>query len=103
VKGHLTMSSKERDRLKVFERVKKREMTLLEASELVGLSYRQTRRQYARYREEGDAGLVHRGRGHKSNRGFDAEFKRRVLTRYRERYPDFGPTLAVEKLEEDEG
>ena len=28
-------------------------------------------------------------------------FKEKVLERYRERYPDFGPTLAVEKLGEE--
>ena len=92
------MSAKERERLKLFERVKRGELTQLEAAQLGGLSYRQTRRLYKRYREGGDRGLLHRGRGRPSNRAHPAAFKTTVLARYQERYPDFGPTLATEKL-----
>jgi transposase len=95
------MSAKERARLKVFARVIKGDLKLIEAAEMLGLSYRQTKRQFSRYRDEGDKGLVHRGRGHPSNRGRKANFKAKVLSRYQERYPDFGPTLASEKLEEE--
>jgi hypothetical protein len=42
--------------------------------------------------------VVHQGRGQPSNRARSAEFKSSVLARYQERYPDFGPTLASEKL-----
>ena len=95
---HLTMSSSERERLKLFERVKRGELSLREAAAIGGLSYRQTRRLYKRYCEQGDRGLVHQGRGRPSNRALPAEFKATVLARYQERYPDFGPTLATEKL-----
>ena len=98
MEGHLLMSQRERERLKLFERVKRGELVQLEAAELCGLSYRQTRRLYRRYREFGDRGLVHRGRGRASNRGYASEFRQAVLARYQERYPDFGPTLAAEKL-----
>jgi transposase len=98
MEGHLMMSQKERERLKVFERVKRGELRQVEAAEICGLSYRQTRRQYQRYREFGDGGLVHRGRGRPSNRKYPSEFRMAVLARYQERYPDFGPTLAAEKL-----
>src|ERR687888_2378095 len=98
MEGHLMMSQKERERLKVFERVKRKELRQIEAAEICGLSYRQTRRLYQRYREFGDRGLVHRGRGRPSNRRSSAEFRGAVLARYQERYPDFGPTLAAEKL-----
>ncbi len=92
------MSQRERERLKLFERVKRHEISLREAAEICGLSYRQTRRLFKRYREVGDGGLVHQGRGRPSNRAHPAAFKARVLARYQERYPDFGPTLATEKL-----
>lgn len=92
------MSQRERDRLKIFERVKRGELQQLEAAEICGLSYRQTRRLYQRYREIGDRGLVHRGRGRPSNRRYASEFRQTVMARYQERYPDFGPTLAAEKL-----
>ena len=98
MEGHLTMSASERERLKVYERVKRGELSLKEAAALDGLSYRQTRRLYKRYCKSGDRGLVHQGRGRPSNRAHPAGFKATVLTRYQERYPDFGPTLAAEKL-----
>jgi hypothetical protein len=44
MEGHLLMSEKERERLKLFERVKRGELQQLEAAEVCGLSYRQTRR-----------------------------------------------------------
>lgn len=95
------MSRKERERLKIFARVKRKELSLKEAAELSGLSYRQCGRLYKRLREQGDRGLVHRSRGRPSNRGCKAEVRAAVLARYQERYPDFGPTLAAEKLAED--
>jgi hypothetical protein len=101
MEGHLLMSGKERERLKVFGRVKGGELKLVEAAELLRVSQRQARRQYKRYRELGDRGLVHRGRGRPSNRGHALKFKQQVLARYQERYPDFGPTLAAEKLQAD--
>jgi transposase len=101
MEGHLMMSRKERERLKIFERVKRGELSLKEAAELIEPGYRQCRRLYKRYKELGDKGLVHRGRGRPSNRGPKAAFKERVVARYEERYPDFGPTLAAEKLAED--
>lgn len=101
MEGHLLMSSKERERLKVLARVRRGELSLKEAAALMALSYRQCRRLYKRQRELGDRGLVHHSRGRPSNRGYQAEFKAAVLTRYQERYPDFGPTLAAEKLAAD--
>ena len=38
------------------------------------------------------------GKPYPTNRARSAEFKAAVLARYQERYPDFGPTLATEKL-----
>lgn len=76
MEGHLTMSAKERERLKLFERVKRGELSLREAAEIGGLSYRQTRRLYKRYREYGDRGLVHRGRGRLSNRAHQPSSRR---------------------------
>ena len=98
MEGHLLMSRKERERLKILSRVKRGELKIVEAAELLGVCQRQARRQYKRYRQLGDRGLVHRGRGRPSNRAYASAFKQQVLARYRERYPDFGPTLAAEKL-----
>ena len=98
MEGHLLMSREERERLKLFERVARGELQQREAAEICGLSYRQTRRLYKRYGTDGDRGLVHQARGRRSNRAYPAAFRQAVLARYQERYPDFGPTLAAEKL-----
>ena len=90
MEGHLLMSQRERERLKLFERVKRGELSLRDAAAICGLSYRETRRLFKRYRECGDGGLVHEGRGRPSNRTAPAEFKANVLARYQERYPTLG-------------
>ncbi len=83
--GELRMSMKERERLKVISRVASGMMKLAEAAVVMGLSYRQTQREWARYRKDGDAGLVHRARGRPSNRGVPREEKEAMLARYEER------------------
>jgi hypothetical protein len=98
---HLTMSGKERTRMGVMEQVKAQQITLVAACDVLGLGYRQIKRVWRRYREAGDAGLVHRGRGRLSNRSKPDEFRQGVLARYQKRYPDFGPTLAAEHLSQE--
>jgi transposase len=97
----LSMSMKERERLKVFSRVEAGELKLVEGADILGMSYRQGQRMMARYRAEGDGGIVHRARGRPSNRGAGKEVREAVLARYMERYGDFGPTLAAEKFLEE--
>ncbi|MGD9854691.1 MAG: helix-turn-helix domain-containing protein [Planctomycetaceae bacterium] len=99
----LAMSVKERRRLEVFSRVREGELTLVKASELLSLSYRQAKRAYGRYRSEGDGGGVHRLRGRSSNRRIDGEQKARVLRLFEQKYLDFGPTLAAEYLAREDG
>jgi len=59
----LTTSQKERRRVGIMAGVKAGDLSVVEASEVLGLSYRQTERVGQRYRTGGDAGLVHRLRG----------------------------------------
>jgi transposase len=99
----ILMSRKERKRLEAFSRVKMGGMTLVEASELLGLSYRQAKRAWSRYLGEGDAGLVHRLRGRPPNRRSPEETKQQALALYRQEYADYGPTLAAECLEKEDG
>lgn len=101
MEGHLLMSAKERCRKSVFDEVQRGRLTLSEASKKLGLGYRQCRRSYRRFREEGDAGLVHRSRGRPSNRRLPQKLRERAVKRYRERYEGFGPTLAAEKLAQE--
>ena len=99
----IRMSTKERRRLEMLSRVKDGGITLKKSAELLSLSYRQMRRIFKRYREEGDQGLVHKGRGRKSNRRISEEKKRAILDLYTQKYEDFGPTLAAEHLARRDG
>lgn len=99
----LIMSKKERLRKTIFDRVKDGQLSQVDASRRLGLSYRQTKRSYQRFLKEGDAGLVHRSRGKGSHRAYAPAKKANILKHYEEKYMGFGPTLASEKLEEDDG
>src|SRR5829696_3165477 len=94
----LRMSKAERHRSGWLGRVKRGELKLKKAAELMQLSYRQAKRVWRRYRQRGDAGLIHRLRGRRSGRSRSLAFKNKTLSRYTKAYGDFGPTLAAEKL-----
>jgi hypothetical protein len=98
----LLMSQKERVRLTVMKQVSESALSLVEGSEVLGLSYRQTKRVWRRYQIQGDAGLVHRSRGKPGKRAKPLKLKARILARYEARYPDFGPTLAAEYLAQED-
>ncbi len=98
-RGTLEMSRKERETLVIMERVERKEMKLGEAAEVMGITYRQSRRRYRRYRESGAAGLVHRSRGVGSNRRLPEEVRKKIVELYGRRYEGFGPVLFTEKLE----
>jgi hypothetical protein len=100
--GTLLMSRKDCRAVQVLSRVKERLITVRRASELLGLSYRQTKRLWKRYREGGEKAVIHRGRGMRSNNHLDPELKEKILRRYGEVYQGFGPTLAAEKLSEED-
>lgn len=97
----LELSERERERLKVLHEVQRGHLTQVEAGWRLRLSTRQVRRVLRRLEAEGDRGLIHRLRGGRSNRKFSRQFQRRVVSRVRRRYADFGPTLASEHLADD--
>lgn len=99
----LRMSGKERIRLEALGRVKRKELTVVAAAELMDLSLRQARRVWKRFKVLGDIGLLHRLRGRSSNRRLAEATSQRIVKLHQERYGDFGPTLACEKLSETHG
>jgi transposase len=97
------MGQKELLRGKLTGMVKQGKMTLKTAAAQLKVSYRQGVRLYRRYRERGDAGLIHGSRGKPSNRKTAEDIRNRVIEQYRLRYGDSGPAFAAEKLAEEEG
>ena len=98
----LPMGQKELLRSKVLEMVKKGKLTLKAAIKMLGVSYRQGIRLYAAYRQEGDEGLIHGNYGRQSNNRTPETVRITALEAYRNRYYDFGPTFAAEKMREEE-
>jgi len=102
-KDIIKMSIKEIRRLHLIQENIENKLKQNEVARLLCLSTRQIRRIVSRVKEEGEKGIVHRSRGRRSNRSFPRETKEKALKLYQERYHDFGPTLASEKLLEQEG
>ncbi len=102
------MSKRELGRVEVLARVRSKQLRVVDAAALLGVSYRQAKRLWKRYREEGAAGLKHRSAGRPSNRGYEPKFRQKVLRLVREKYGGpvgerFGPTLAAEHLASEDG
>lgn len=106
--GRIWMSDEERKRNEVMVRVKKGDLGLRNAAEILGISYRQVKRIRKRYRKQGAKGLVHGNVGRKSNRAKPKKFRERALRLVRQKYSGeagvrFGPTLAAEHLASEDG
>src|SRR5487761_2735230 len=88
--GGLWMSTKERERSHVIRQTQEGHLSQRAASERLGIGVRQVKRLVRLWKQHGDAGLVSGQRD-------------RIEGLLAEKYPDFGPTLAAEKLSEREG
>ena len=102
------MSKRELGRVEVLARVRSKQLRVVDAATLMRVSYRQAKRLWKRYREEGAAGLKHRSAGRPSNRAHEQKFRGKVLRLVREKYGGpigerFGPTLAAEHLASEDG
>jgi len=100
VKGYITMSNKELSRLEVMEKLHFRSINQSQAANILGISTRQIQRLVREFKHKGAKGLISKKRGARSNHQLPEEVKKRALELISEKYPDFGPTLAHEKLRE---
>ena len=95
----LKMSTKELERYRVLKGVINGEVTQIKAAELLCISDRQVRNLLTCMKTEGTKGLISKKRGRPSNHRIPEKFIHKVLSIIRERYEDFGPSFAREKLE----
>ena len=102
-RGLITASMHELERVKVIEAVIEGRLRCFQAAERLELGERQISRLCRRYETDGPAGLISGKRGKPSNRELPIDLRARAMARVRERYADFGPTLACEKLWECHG
>jgi transposase len=96
----LAMSMTELTRLQAMSGLESRGITQAQAALQLGLSVRQVKRLWRRYRQDGAIGLISRHRGKPSNRRTDPALIARAVELVQTLYPDFGPTFAAEKLAE---
>lgn len=97
------MSERELSRLEVIQRVGNKRLKQREAADLLKLSIRQVKRLLRAYRQRGATALQSKRRGRPSNNHLPEELVSRVGELLGSRYYDFGPTLAQEKLREEDG
>jgi len=95
------MSNKEINQVDIFEKLARKEIKQKRAAEALGLSVRQVKRKLHEYRINGAKSLVHKGRGKVGNKKISQEKIDEVISIVKEKYYDFGPTLAHEKLTEE--
>jgi len=96
----LEMNRKERERLKVLIRLEEKSLTQRIAAEQLGLSVRQIQRLFGAYKNRGEAALISKKRGKRSNNSLPNTLKQEVAELIIQNYHDFGPTFAHEKLAE---
>lgn len=100
MKQGVTMSQKEIDRVAVMEKLIRKELKHSQASKILGISPRQSKRLKKLYKECGAVGLVHQARGQISNRRIPDSVIKPVIEIVKKDYADFGPSFAHEKLME---
>ena len=98
--GMVVMSKRELNRLDVLARLDNDRLTARAAAELMAITPRQTYRLLRRYRDGGASAIANQRRGRPSNNRLPDVVRDHAIALVRERYADFGPTFAAEKLAE---
>ena len=94
------MSKRELNRLDVLARLDGDKLSVAVAAGLMNITARQTYRLLGRYRDGGASAIADQRRGRPSNNRLSDTVRDHAIALVREFYPDFGPTLAAEKLTE---
>jgi hypothetical protein len=99
----VSMSDKEFARLDVLLTLEAGRIRTADACTLLGLQRRQVFRLLRGFRERGAVSLLSSRRGRPSNNRLPEAVRELAIAIVRERYADFGPTLACEKLSQLHG
>jgi transposase len=97
------MSERDVRRIEVLSEVVAGRRTVAQAAAVLAVTPRHVHRLLRRLRAGGGAALAHRARGRPSNNRIAAGVRDYALALVRERYADFGPTLAAETLAQQHG
>lgn len=97
----ITMTPKELERYGIIQRLIKKEINGTTASIQMSLTVRQVKNIKAKVLNKGPAGIIHQSRGRISNRIIKPDKLQNIEIIVKEKYHDFGPTFASEKLFEN--
>lgn len=95
------MTVKELNRHSIIRKLLDKEINGTRAAELLKLSVRQARRLKGKVKQLGPKALIHASRGKISNRKMPDEERETIAGILKQKYPDFKPTFASEKLEQN--
>ena len=101
--GCLLMSAAERERSHLVRRSIEKSLSQREAAERLGVGVRQFKRLVRAWKRRGDGGLISCRRGRAAPHRLADGTRLRIERLLRETDPDFGATLAAEKLAERDG
>ncbi len=96
-----TLTQREQEKLTVIQDCLSGRLTKAQAAVMLGISTRQVKRLKGDVRKYGRLAVVHKLKGKQSNHHIEEEVKKHILTTIEEKYSDFKPTFATEKLQED--
>ena len=103
LKGLLTMSAKELERVSMGKKIIDKRLTQVLGAQQLGLTSRQVKRLVKKYKKYGAEGLVSKQRGKISNNKFSDKKIEDIKKLVSMHYYDFGPKFAAEKLSEKHG
>jgi len=97
---NITMSLPEVKKYDIIKKVISQELNGSQAAGLLNLTTRHIRRLKKKVDKDGIKALIHGSRGKPGNRRLPAKERKRIAGLIKQKYADFGPTLAAEKLTE---
>ena len=97
---NITMSLPEVKKYDIIKKLINKELNGSQAAKLLNLTTRHIRRLKVKVVKTGIKGLIHGNRGKPGNRRLPDQERKRIADLIKQKYPDFGPTLATEKLTE---
>jgi len=97
----INLTDAERLKLKVLENLLQKKVKTKQASKILCLSTRQVRRLKNNFKVNGMLAIIHGLKGKVGNHKIDDTVKNKVIETIKEKYSDFKPTFATEKLHEN--
>ncbi len=101
--GWVMMSERDLNHIEIISQIVDGRLNAERAANLLALTKRQVFRLLRRFREDGPSALGHKARGRPPNNKIHDAKRTYAMDLVREKYHDFGPTMAAEMLEEHHG